>query len=50
MTLERFYSDLRTRSRLSPRSVVVLDEAGAVGLESVKCRSAVVRSAAFVPN
>jgi conjugative relaxase-like TrwC/TraI family protein len=35
MTLERFYSDLRTRSRLSPRSVVVLDEAGAVGLESM---------------
>jgi conjugative relaxase-like TrwC/TraI family protein len=35
MTLERFYSDLHTRSRLSPRSVVVLDEAGAVGLESM---------------
>ena len=35
MTLERFYSDLRTRSRLSPRSVVVLDEAGAVGLEAM---------------
>jgi len=35
MTLERFYSDLRTRTRLSPRSVVVLDEAGAVGLESM---------------
>jgi conjugative relaxase-like TrwC/TraI family protein len=35
MTLERFYSDLRTRSWLSPRSVVVLDEAGAVGLEAM---------------
>jgi conjugative relaxase-like TrwC/TraI family protein len=34
-TLEGFYSDLHTRSRLSPRSVVVLDEAGAVGLESM---------------
>jgi conjugative relaxase-like TrwC/TraI family protein len=35
MTLEGFYSDLHTRSRLSSRSVVVLDEAGAVGLESM---------------
>jgi conjugative relaxase-like TrwC/TraI family protein len=35
VTLEGFYSDLRTRSRLSSRSVVVLDEAGAVGLEGM---------------
>lgn len=33
MTLQRLYSDLCTRTRLSPRSVIVLDEAGAVGLD-----------------
>lgn len=35
MTLQRFHGDLRTRSRLSLRSVIVLDEAGAVGLEDM---------------
>ncbi|HEV2393362.1 MAG TPA: AAA family ATPase [Verrucomicrobiae bacterium] len=35
VTLQRFHGDLRTRSRLSPRSVIVLDEAGAVGLEEM---------------
>ena len=33
MTLQHFYGDLHTRSRLSPQSVIVLDEAGAVGLD-----------------
>jgi len=35
MTLQRFHGDLRTRSRLSSRSVIVLDEAGAVGLDDM---------------
>jgi len=35
MTLQRFHGDLRVRSKLSPRSVIVLDEAGAVGLEEM---------------
>jgi conjugative relaxase-like TrwC/TraI family protein len=35
LTLQRFHGDLRTRSRLSPGSVIVLDEAGAVGLEDM---------------
>jgi conjugative relaxase-like TrwC/TraI family protein len=35
VTLQRFHGDLRIRSRLSPRSVIVLDEAGAVGLEEM---------------
>ena len=35
MTLQRLRSDLHTWARLSPRSVIVLDEAGAVGLEEM---------------
>ncbi len=35
VTLEGFYRNLHIRNRLSPRSVIVLDEAGAVGLESM---------------
>jgi conjugative relaxase-like TrwC/TraI family protein len=35
MTLQHFYGDLHTRSRLSPQSVIVLDEAGAVGLDEM---------------
>src|SRR3984957_15455102 len=35
MTLQRLHSDLHTWVRLSPRSVIVLDEAGAVGLEEM---------------
>lgn len=35
MTLQRLCSDFRTRTRLSPRTVIVLDEAGAVGVEDM---------------
>ena len=35
MTLQHFHGDLHTRSRLSPHSVIVLDEAGAVGLDEM---------------
>jgi hypothetical protein len=35
MTLQRLYSDVRIRTRLSPRAVIVLDEAGAVGLDDM---------------
>ncbi|PYJ59745.1 MAG: hypothetical protein DME24_11940 [Verrucomicrobia bacterium] len=37
VTLQRLYGDLSTRARLSPRSVIVLDEAGAVGLDDMVC-------------
>jgi len=35
MTLQRLHGNLGTWARLSPRSVVVLDEAGAVGLDDM---------------
>jgi len=35
MTLQRLHGNLSTWARLSPRSVIVLDEAGAVGLDDM---------------
>ena len=35
VTLDSFYGSLRLQSRLSPQAVIVLDEAGAVGLDAM---------------